>query len=165
MYILITFIVCILHLPITALELTPISPREVSRPETPSEPRQIVKLHQRVSRAASLSVATTISRSSISGSEPVSPNSANAPSPTQAALLQVKTDSPKHVIPIRVSPQSKHNLFPSGYGVKPNDTIPSIEVDDDNGISWKTCLCSCIGVPVILGGTIATIVLLAMKYG
>src|ERR1700691_4343651 len=115
MYALIIALLCISHLSITASEQeqpqTPISPQELDtpRPETPSSEHRVT-VHKRQSSLRSLSAlsltSATQKRSSISSlGESASPRSSVELSPT--APLTVKTDSPKHTTPIRVSPKSE----------------------------------------------------------
>lgn len=178
MYVLLITLVCIAHLSMYGAEQqSPTSPREQEappRPDTPSE-SHTVTLHQRQSSlsrlASSLSIAATAtSRSSISSLEPASPSSTNVqsmdtPAQEPIALRVIETDSPKHTIPIRVSPKSASDMFPSHYLGNNQESISVLQIDDDNDITFRTCFIISTCTIGVLGGTIWAICAAISKWG
>ena len=170
MYVMIIIFLCISHLSITASEQeqpqTPISPPELDtpRPETPSY-EHTVTVHKRQSSLRSLAAlsitSATQSRSSISSLEPSSPQSPVELSST--APLAVRTESPKHATPIRVSPKSEQadpnrRLFPAMYLTNFQGKIPVTDIDDDDSLSCGfCCLCATCVVGTLAGVVIAIV--------
>lgn len=178
MYVLLITLVCIAHLSVYgAEEQSPTSPREQEappRPDTPSESHTVTLHNRKLSLtrlASSLSIAATAtSRSSISSLEPASPSSTSVqsmgtPAPALIALGVITTDSPKHTIPIRVSPKSASDLFLSHYLGNNRESISTLEIDDDNDITCRTCFIICTCTVCVLGGTIWAICAAISKWG
>jgi len=137
----------------------PISPLEVEtpRPETPSDSEHIVTVHpgQRLSRIASASIASTVSRSSISTLELSSRRSTSEQSHTSPTEgLHIKTESPKNATPLHVksSVPDARDLFPKSYLTDAPGSIPELKVDDDETPTWKLfCFCTVCTTAVLVG--------------